>query len=260
MLENCANIWGYYSLMLGRYSQILGVASSFPKLAKLANSFRFVWASTDKEADAGDMKNIDILLLLSLEFWFYWSKVRPYQKFGPTLVPTIQTSCNVLPLAFDSRRRHFKQSGTHGGWRGAHRHLPPTLPSRAVDFWKGRRSQQFCQGASGLCMCACRFFDLIGSFRKNPLSKQQSSERLQRCVLHLHFCFKTISWWRCFFPVWIVQLPIRHYTIGKEIVDLVLDRIRKLADNCTGQQTASSVRFFVVLWNCNHSCSWMLMR
>ena len=27
-----------------------------------------------------------------------------------------------------------------------------------------------------------------------------------------------------------------HYTIGKEIVDLVLDRIRKLADDCTGLQ------------------------
>ncbi|KAB7501930.1 Tubulin alpha chain, partial [Armadillidium nasatum] len=27
-----------------------------------------------------------------------------------------------------------------------------------------------------------------------------------------------------------------HYTIGKEIVDIVLDRIRKLADNCTGLQ------------------------
>ncbi len=27
-----------------------------------------------------------------------------------------------------------------------------------------------------------------------------------------------------------------HYTIGKDIVDLVLDRIRKLADNCTGIQ------------------------
>ena len=27
-----------------------------------------------------------------------------------------------------------------------------------------------------------------------------------------------------------------HYTIGKEIVDSVLDRIRKLADNCTGLQ------------------------
>merc|ERR1712023_503881 len=26
-----------------------------------------------------------------------------------------------------------------------------------------------------------------------------------------------------------------HYTIGKEIVDLVLDRIRKLADNCLGE-------------------------
>ncbi|CAK4642054.1 unnamed protein product, partial [Aphanomyces euteiches] len=27
-----------------------------------------------------------------------------------------------------------------------------------------------------------------------------------------------------------------HYTIGKEAVDTVLDRIRKLADNCTGLQ------------------------
>ncbi|XP_041347748.1 tubulin alpha-3 chain-like isoform X3 [Gigantopelta aegis] len=27
-----------------------------------------------------------------------------------------------------------------------------------------------------------------------------------------------------------------HYTVGKEIVDLVLDRIRKMADNCTGLQ------------------------
>ncbi|KAI9983054.1 hypothetical protein PInf_006971 [Phytophthora infestans] len=32
------------------------------------------------------------------------------------------------------------------------------------------------------------------------------------------------------------QLRACHYTIGKEIVDLVLDRIRKLADNCTGLQ------------------------
>ena len=30
-----------------------------------------------------------------------------------------------------------------------------------------------------------------------------------------------------------------HYTIGKEIVDLCLDRIRKLADNCTGARTAT---------------------
>ena len=27
-----------------------------------------------------------------------------------------------------------------------------------------------------------------------------------------------------------------HYTIGKEIVDIVLDRIRRLADQCTGLQ------------------------
>ena len=30
-----------------------------------------------------------------------------------------------------------------------------------------------------------------------------------------------------------------HYTIGKEIVDLVLDRTRKLADMCTGLQVLS---------------------
>jgi tubulin alpha len=27
-----------------------------------------------------------------------------------------------------------------------------------------------------------------------------------------------------------------HYTIGREVIDLVLDRIRKLADQCTGLQ------------------------
>jgi tubulin alpha len=27
-----------------------------------------------------------------------------------------------------------------------------------------------------------------------------------------------------------------HYTIGKEMIDLVLDRIRKMADQCTGLQ------------------------
>ena len=27
-----------------------------------------------------------------------------------------------------------------------------------------------------------------------------------------------------------------HYTVGKEIIDLVLDRVRKIADNCTGLQ------------------------
>jgi hypothetical protein len=31
-----------------------------------------------------------------------------------------------------------------------------------------------------------------------------------------------------------------HYTIGKEIVDLVLDRVRKLADMCTGLQVMNS--------------------
>ena len=36
-----------------------------------------------------------------------------------------------------------------------------------------------------------------------------------------------------------------HYTIGKEIVDLCLDRIRKLADNCTGAQSLPASSRFV---------------
>ena len=36
-----------------------------------------------------------------------------------------------------------------------------------------------------------------------------------------------------------------HYTIGKEIVDLALDRIRKLADNCTGGVAAHCLRLLV---------------
>lgn len=34
-----------------------------------------------------------------------------------------------------------------------------------------------------------------------------------------------------------------HYTIGKEIVDVVLDRIRKLADQCTGLQVIKKFSF-----------------
>ena len=30
-----------------------------------------------------------------------------------------------------------------------------------------------------------------------------------------------------------------HYTIGKEVIDLTIDRIRKLADNCSGLQGTS---------------------
>lgn len=32
-----------------------------------------------------------------------------------------------------------------------------------------------------------------------------------------------------------------HYTIGKEVIDLVLDRIRRLAENCLGLQGWSMV-------------------
>ena len=42
-----------------------------------------------------------------------------------------------------------------------------------------------------------------------------------------------------------------HYTIGKEIVDLVLDRIRKLADNCTGISVWFQTAFLTNLFPCN---------
>ena len=40
------------------------------------------------------------------------------------------------------------------------------------------------------------------------------------------------------------QIEVSEFYLGKEIVDLVLDRLRKLADNCTGLQGT-----------CNCACS-----
>ena len=37
-----------------------------------------------------------------------------------------------------------------------------------------------------------------------------------------------------------------HYTVGKDLIDLVLDRIRKLADQCTGLQGFLIFHRFVV--------------
>ena len=110
-------------------------------------------------------------------------------------------------------------------------------------------ANNFARGHLG-CACVHVVFLIIGSCWKNTLSKQRTSERLQRCVLRLQVCFKTISWWRCVLFVWIVRPQIMHYTIGKEIVDLVLDRIRKLADNyllqfgllCNGLSDTTHIR------------------
>jgi hypothetical protein len=43
-----------------------------------------------------------------------------------------------------------------------------------------------------------------------------------------------------------------HYTIGKEMIDLVLDRIRKMADKCTGLQG------FLVFHSFGGKCSFSL--
>ena len=51
--------------------------------------------------------------------------------------------------------------------------------------------------------------------------------------------------WPGILPFWRFHQSGRgHYTIGKEIVDLVLDRIRKLADNCTGNPDWIQKYFF----------------
>ena len=48
-----------------------------------------------------------------------------------------------------------------------------------------------------------------------------------------------------------------HYTVGKEIVDLVLDRIRKLADNCTGLQVRG---FFYVVFLVHCGYCYVIMK
>ena len=42
------------------------------------------------------------------------------------------------------------------------------------------------------------------------------------------------------FDYWKAKAAQLHCILGKEIVDLVLDRIRKLADSCTGLQVSWS--------------------
>lgn len=37
-----------------------------------------------------------------------------------------------------------------------------------------------------------------------------------------------------------------HYTIGKEVIDLVLDRIRRLAENCTGLQGTTNMPYLLL--------------
>ncbi|KAK8928331.1 Tubulin alpha-5 chain [Platanthera zijinensis] len=57
-----------------------------------------------------------------------------------------------------------------------------------------------------------------------------------------------------------------HYTLGKEIVDLCLDRVRKLADNCTGLQVFLFSVQLVVGWDvdwvfcCWKGCLWTMER
>ena len=65
--------------------------------------------------------------------------------------------------------------------------------------WKGRRRQQFCPRASGLCMCACRFLNLIVSFRKNSWLKHEPHSAFRgACYIYSHSLFKSISWWCAF--------------------------------------------------------------
>ena len=55
---------------------------------------------------------------------------------------------------------------------------------------------------------------------------------------------RTGTYWQLFYPQQLIsgteeianRFDHGHYTIGREIVDLILDRIRKLADKCTGLQ------------------------
>ena len=89
--------------------------------------------------------------------------------------------------------------------------------------------------------------------RDNLFTKNNSSSCLKLfnlCVVDYSFCLvsadevRTGTYRQLFHPEQLItgkedaanNYARGHYTIGKEIVDLVLDRIRKLADQCTGLQ------------------------
>ena len=72
--------------------------------------------------------------------------------------------------------------------------------------------------------------------------------RLMRLIKQLKICFvdevRTGTYRQLFHPEQLItgkedaanNYARGHYTVGKELIDMVLDRIRKLADQCTGLQ------------------------
>lgn len=64
------------------------------------------------------------------------------------------------------------------------------------------------------------FIQLYGNTIKNVLFR---GEKRKKTTQRTSFIWKWLNWHNCL-------------SVGKEIVDLCLDRVRKLADNCTGLQ------------------------
>ena len=112
--------------------------------------------------------NIFIILLLNMIkiifFWSCLSKMRPYQKCGPTADPTIQTRCSVLVLACDSKKFSNTQEPTvvDEVRTGTYRQLfhPEQLISGKEDA-----ANNFARGHLGRALLVS-FFDFIRSFRK----------------------------------------------------------------------------------------------
>ena len=96
------------------------------------------------------------------------------------------------------------------------------------------------------------FFEAVPCFFKGVVSRSLMAKRSLSTVADFFWCLqptvidevRTGTYRQLFHPEQLISgkedaannFARGHYTIGKEIVDLCLDRIRKLADNCTGLQ------------------------
>ena len=84
--------------------------------------------------------------------------------------------------------------------------------------------------------------DAFNTSSRNGLGQARAAHGLRRPRADLHRRGATGTYRQLYHPEQLISgkedaannYARGHYTVGKEIVDLVLDRIRKLADNCTG--------------------------
>ena len=81
-------------------------------------------------------------------WWLTWSQLSPRCVWAKHFLraPESTLPVRVFHVCIEQQTSLHGFLKTGGRW-SSHWYIPPAVPSWAIDLWKGRRRQQFCQGA-----------------------------------------------------------------------------------------------------------------